>query len=74
VFRAPTFNSDGNKLTNARLDRVVHNGVVIHEDVELTGPTRGGREPEVAQGPIRLQGDHGAIAYRNIRVRRLPAL
>ena len=31
VFRAPTFNSDGTKLTNARLDRVVHNGVVIHE-------------------------------------------
>jgi type 1 glutamine amidotransferase len=74
VFRAPTFNSDGNKLTNARLERVVHNGVMIHEDLELTGPTRGGREPEVAQGPIRLQGDHGAIAYRNIRVRRLPAL
>jgi hypothetical protein len=73
VFRAPTFDSDGNKLTNARLDRVMHNGVLIHEDVELTGPTRGGSEPEIAQGPIRLQGDHGAIAYRNIRVRRLPA-
>lgn len=72
VFRAPRFGPDGLKTENARFERITHNGVVIHENVELTGPTRGGWGAEAGEGPIRLQGDHGPIAYRNIRVRRLP--
>lgn len=71
VFRAPKFDAEGTKIANARLERVVHNGRVIHEDVELTGPTRGSYPGEVAVGPLRLQGDHGPIAYRNIRIRPL---
>jgi len=74
VFTAPRFGPDGSKVANARLDRVTHNGVVIHEDVELTGPTRGGGEAESPRGPIRLQGAHGPVAYRNMRVRRLRAV
>lgn len=68
-FTAPRFGKDGNKTTNARFDRVVHNGQLVHEDVELTGPTRGGWVGEVPQGPIRFQGDHGPVALRNIRIR-----
>ena len=30
-----------------------------------------GGSKEVAQGPILLQGDHGPVAFRNIRVRPL---
>lgn len=71
IFRAPRFDADGNKIANARFERVVHNGQVVHEDVELSGPTRGAFEGEVAVGPLRLQGDHGPIAYRNIRIRPL---
>lgn len=66
-FRAPRFDAQGNKVENARMLLVELNGVTIHEDVELLGPTRGSMQAEeVARGPIRIQGDHGAVAFRNI--------
>lgn len=69
-FRAPRFDSEGKKVENARFVRVEHNGVVIHEDVEVTGPTRGGIEgPETALGPLSVQGDHGPIAFKKLEVR-----
>lgn len=46
--------------------RVELNGVTIQENVELLGPTRGAMGPEKATGPLRIQGDHGAVAFRNI--------
>ncbi len=46
---------------------IILNGVLIHENVEITGPTRGALvDNEVAQGPLRFQGDHGNVAFRNI--------
>ena len=72
IFRAPTFDAEGRKIANARFEKVVHNGIVVHEDVELTGYTRAGKSgEEVASGPLMLQGDHGPVAYRNIRIRRI---
>jgi hypothetical protein len=72
VFRAPRFGPDGSKTANARFDRVVHNGVVIHEAVEVSGPTRAAAwEDERSEGPLMLQGDHGPVAYRDLRLRRL---
>jgi hypothetical protein len=72
-FRAPAFDAAGKKVANARFERVVHNGTVIHEDVECTGPTRGAWQAEdVPSGPLRLQGDHGPVAFRNVRLRPLP--
>ncbi len=68
-FRAPRFDAEGRKTENARFIRVEHNGVVIHEDVEVTGPTRGGTEGEVASAPIIVQGDHGPVAFRKLLVR-----
>ncbi len=71
-YRAPKFDAQGQKTANGRIVKVTLNGKVIHEDVELTGPTGGawaGRE--AASGPIMFQGDHGAVAYRNIRVKPL---
>lgn len=70
LFRAPRFDGEGKKTENARFVRVEHNGVVIHEDVEVTGPTRGGEDgPEVASAPISIQGDHGPVAFRKFLVR-----
>jgi Domain of Unknown Function (DUF1080) len=70
IFRAPRFGPDGKKSKNARFERVVLNGQVIHEDVEVKTPTGNvWRLKEVARRPILLQGDHGPVAFRNIRVR-----
>ena len=68
-FQAPKFDASGKKIENARFNYVKLNGVIIHEDVELFGPTRGsiGEEEEVT-GPLRFQGDHGAVAFRNIEI------
>ena len=69
VFRAPRFDKKGKKIAKARFEKVMHNGVLIHADVELTGPTRASTwNDEKAVGPIMLQGDHGPVAYRNIRI------
>lgn len=68
AFQAPRFNANGQKTANARMLRVELNGVVIHDDVELSGPTRGAAfDDEKPLGPLMLQGDHGAVAFRNIR-------
>lgn len=67
IFRAPRFDENGKKVSNARFEKIVHNGVVIHADVELTGPTRASvYNDEKPLGPLMLQGDHGPVAYRNI--------
>lgn len=68
VFRAPRFDDSGAKIENAMFISVRHNGVLIHENEECTGPTRGGR-PEAAAGPIAFQGNHGPVAFRNVWVR-----
>jgi len=67
IFRAPRFDKKGQKIANARFEKVVHNGIVIHADVELSGPTRASAyNDEKPTGPLMLQGDHGPVAYRNI--------
>ncbi len=71
-FRAPRFDQAGKKVANARFVKVAHNGKTVHENVELNGPTRGGlTDRETDRGPILLQGDHGPVAFRNIRVKPL---
>ena len=72
VFRAPRFDAAGKKTANAKFVKVVHNGTVVHENVEVTGPTRAAAfGDEKPAGPLMLQGDHGPVAYRNIRLRPL---
>ena len=65
-FKAPTFDASGKKLTNARFNKVLLNGVLIHENIELLGVTRGSVLQEVAKAPFRIQGDHGQVAFKNI--------
>ena len=71
IFHAPRFDEAGNKIANARFARVEHNGVVIHRNVEVTGPTRAAAfDDEQPTGPLMIQGDHGPVAFRNIRYKR----
>lgn len=74
VFQAPKFDASGKKTSNARILSLELNGVLIHDNIELTGVTRGAAGQEKAKGSLRLQGDHGAVAYRNIRVSGVPAM
>lgn len=68
VFQAPQFDAAGKKTSNAKIISVELNGVTIHENVELFGATRGAASAEKATGPLRLQGDHGSVAFRNIAI------
>jgi tetratricopeptide (TPR) repeat protein len=76
-FRRPRFAADGRLVAPARMT-VRHNGVIVHADVPLLGPTSHmERAPYAAHDdalPIKLQ-DHGSrVRFRNIWVRPLPAL
>ncbi|MBT3596915.1 MAG: DUF1080 domain-containing protein [Verrucomicrobia bacterium] len=64
-FTAPRFEGD-KKTRNARIT-VIHNGIKIHDDVELPkGTGAGGSRKEIARGPIVLQGHGNPVRYRNI--------
>jgi len=67
-FQAPRF-ENGKKTANAKFVKITLNGEVIHESVEIKGPTPSGvTGKEAATGPIMFQGDHGPVAYRNIKI------
>jgi hypothetical protein len=70
IFHAPRFDADGRKTAHAKFVKVVHNGQIIHENIEVTGPTRAAHfEDEKPTGPLMFQGDHGPVAYRNLQIR-----
>lgn len=71
LFRAPRFNDAGEKTEPAKFEEVYLNGVLIHRNVELSGSTRAAAfNDETEQGPLIFQGDHGAVAFRNIEYKR----
>ncbi len=68
-FHAPRFDADGKKTANAKFIRVVLNGKLVQENVEIAHGTNVGRNaPEHPTGPIYLQGDHGPVAFRHLTV------
>jgi hypothetical protein len=72
-FRTPRFQG-GKKTANAKFVKVVYNGKLVQENVECEGPTRSAMNiPEAATGPIMIQGDHGAVAFRKLEWRALKA-
>ena len=74
IFTAPRFNKDGMVISAARVT-VIHNGVLVQNNVEIKGPTEyigipnyKAHEEEL---PFQIQ-DHGdLVSFRNIWVRRL---
>ncbi|MDX2303829.1 MAG: DUF1080 domain-containing protein [Microscillaceae bacterium] len=74
IFTAPVFESNGELKSPARIT-VLHNGVLIQNNVELKGPTLYIGHPKYeahpAKLPLKLQ-DHGnLVRFRNIWVREL---
>ncbi|TDB64240.1 DUF1080 domain-containing protein [Arundinibacter roseus] len=67
-YQAPRFDAAGKKISNAVFLNVELNGITIHENVEVSGPTRGALSADVPMGPLRIQGDHGSLAIRNMVV------
>jgi hypothetical protein len=58
----------GNRIT------VILNGKKIHDNVECNTATGSEIDNKVAEpGPIFLQGDHGTVWFRNIRIRTTPS-
>ena len=73
-FRAPRFDARGLVATPARMT-VIHNGILVQDNVVLLGPTSNQkRDPYEAHPdrlPIQLQ-DHGdPVRFRNIWIRDL---
>ena len=67
-FQAPKYEGD-KKVANAKFIKVTLNGEVIHENVEMKGVTPTGvTGKEAPTGPLMFQGDHGPVAYRNIKI------
>jgi len=69
-FRAPRFDRSGKKVADARFFSILLNGHTIHHDLPMVkGSTPGGVSREEAPvGPLMFQGNHGPVAYRNIKV------
>jgi|TARA_R110002050_G_scaffold34967_11_gene88317 3-keto-disaccharide hydrolase len=75
IYTAPRFKVDGTYFTPPRVT-VIHNGVLVQNNVEVRGPTEYIGIPEYSvkphgDGPLILQ-DHGnPVSFRNIWIREL---
>lgn len=73
IFFAPRFDSTGKKIQNACIT-VIHNGVKIHDNVEVPGPTGAAlyqNENQGQSGGIYLQDHSNLVQYRNIWLQKL---
>jgi hypothetical protein len=74
IFHRPHFDKDGKLLRPARVT-VLHNGVLVQDNVELSGPTAHHERPPYKSTPDKLPlslQDHGnPVLFRNIWIRAL---
>jgi hypothetical protein len=72
-YRAPRFDDTGTRTAKARFVRITLNDQVIHENVEMQGVCPGGLTgKEHETGPLMFQGNHGPVAFRNIKITPAP--
>ena len=69
VFRAARYKG-GKKTKNARIT-VLHNGESIHDDYEIPRKTGAGKPEGPKPGPIRFQGHHNPVQFRNVWIKKL---
>jgi len=74
VFHRPRFDANGKVTSPARMT-ILHNGVLVQDNVELSGPTAHQTRPPYEKHPDALPmmlQDHGnPVRFRNIWVRKL---
>ena len=69
-FRAPRFDAQGVKVENARIERLEVDEQLLHEKVELTGPSATAPlTTEAANGPLVVDGKLGRVAIGGLRVK-----
>jgi len=66
-FTAAKFDDAGKKTANARIT-VKHNGVTIHDNVEISDKTGGGQNEAATPGAIQLQNHGNPVFFRNVWV------
>lgn len=64
-FTAAKFDGAGKKTKNA-VATIRHNGVTIHDKLEMKGPTGGGKAEDATGGQLQLQGHGNPVFYKNI--------
>jgi hypothetical protein len=70
IFQAARFDKEGKKTANAKIVKATLNGQLIHENQEMPTPTgHNHTKKEMALGPLMLQGDHGPVAFRDVKMR-----
>lgn len=69
AFRAARFDG-GRKIENARIT-VYQNGVLIHDDYSITGKTGVGEKEGPEARPVKLQGHHNPVRFRNVWIQKL---
>jgi hypothetical protein len=69
VFRAARFKG-GKRIENACIS-VQQNGVLIHDDYPLKNKTGAGQKEGPEPGPIKFQGHHNLVRFRNAWIQRL---
>jgi Domain of Unknown Function (DUF1080) len=67
-FKAPTYNAQGTKLTNARITSATLNGMLVQSDTEVPGTTRAGQPEAPGPQPLMLQDHNNLVRFRNIWV------
>ena len=74
IFHGPRFDGSGTLTRPARVT-VLHNGVLVQDNVEIAGPTAHGDRPKYQATPeklpLALQDHNHPVRYRNIWIRNL---
>jgi len=74
IFHAPRFDDQGALLKPGTVT-LLHNGVLVQDNVEVKGPTSGRPPPKYKAHPLKqpliLQDHHAPVRFRNIWIREL---
>lgn len=70
AFRSARF-AEGKKISNARIT-VFQNEKLIHDDIALPRHTGAGKKEGPEPMPIKLQGHHNQVQFRNFWIKSMP--